>query len=173
MVHNIRLFESTATDFSTNGLGCLHEATSCRITEERNGIYELTLSYPTNGHLYEDLVNNAIIVAKPNPFANPQAFRIYSLSKPIRGIVTYNAAHISYDISNYPVNTPVSTSAGTSIQAAFNALNSHIVVPAGQAFPFTFTKNETGSHGTIQVGKLDLKKPVSVKMHLVELMDLF
>ena len=39
------LFESNAKNFDTYGIGVLRDATSCEITEERNGPYELTLKY--------------------------------------------------------------------------------------------------------------------------------
>ena len=39
------LFSATATSFDTFGIGVLKDATSCEITEERNGVFELTLKY--------------------------------------------------------------------------------------------------------------------------------
>lgn len=41
----IRLFESTATSFQTNGLGGLSEALKCEVVEERNGSFELEMEY--------------------------------------------------------------------------------------------------------------------------------
>ncbi len=50
MVDNmIRLFESTARSFSTNGLGALSEASKCEVVEERNGSFELELEYHVSG----------------------------------------------------------------------------------------------------------------------------
>lgn len=46
------LFEANAKNFDTYGIGVLRDATSCEITEERNGPYELTLKYPINGSFY-------------------------------------------------------------------------------------------------------------------------
>ena len=43
------LFSATSTSFDTFGIGVLKDTTSCEITEERNGAYELTLKYPING----------------------------------------------------------------------------------------------------------------------------
>ena len=45
MVHNIRLFASTTTEFESNGLGSLFEATKCQVTEEANGSFELEMDY--------------------------------------------------------------------------------------------------------------------------------
>ena len=100
----IRLFESTATSFQTNGLGCLSDALKCEVVEERNGAFELELEYYISGKRFADLKLRRIIVAKPNPFANPQPFRIYYISKPINGLVTIKAEHISYDMTGYPVS---------------------------------------------------------------------
>ena len=93
------LYESTATSFNTFGLGALAETTSCVVTEERNGKYELELKYPVNGAYYDELQLERIIKAKPNDTAAPQAFRIYRISKPMKGNVTVFAQHISYDLA--------------------------------------------------------------------------
>ena len=82
------LFESTAKSFDNYGIGVLRDTTSCEITEERNGPYELTLKYPINGALYGYIKKERIIVAKPNDLAKNQAFRIYKISIPINGIIT-------------------------------------------------------------------------------------
>lgn len=99
----IRLFDSTATSFVTNGLGSLPDASKCEVTEERNGSFELEMEYHISGKRYSDLGLRKILVAKPNPYAKPQPFRIYEISKPIGGLVTVKAEHISYDMSGYPV----------------------------------------------------------------------
>lgn len=39
------LFPEGQKDFSTNGLGRLPDAISCKVTEERNGQYELHMEY--------------------------------------------------------------------------------------------------------------------------------
>jgi len=99
----ITLFESTETEFTSNGLGGLIDATECKVTEERNGTYELEMNYPVTGSHYSDLLLRRIIRVKPNRYSDPQPFRIYQISKPINGIVTVNAEHISYDLSGIPV----------------------------------------------------------------------
>ena len=101
MVDNIKLFNQSAIVFTSNGIGFLSEATKCVVEEERNGIFELELEYPMTGRRFSDLQLRNIIVAKPNPYDDPQPFRIYQISKPIKGIVTVNARHISYDLSDW------------------------------------------------------------------------
>lgn len=96
----ITLYECTEKAFSHNGLGSLPDAASCYVTEERNGEYELEMEYPLTGRRYTELQKRRIIFAKPNPYDDPQPFRIYAITKPLHGIVTVHAAHISYDTSD-------------------------------------------------------------------------
>ena len=97
------LFDKTATSFLTNGLGTLVDAISCKVTEERNGIYELQMVYPESGIHFADIELQSIIYAQPFSGANPQPFRIYKISKPLNGKVQIDAQHISYQLSNIPV----------------------------------------------------------------------
>ena len=101
------LFDKTATTWTTNGLGRLSEAISCKVTEERNGEYELEMQYPVSGHLFHYLLNDNVIYAKAfegtdndHPY---QPFRIYKVSKPLSGKVTVSARHNSYRLSYTPV----------------------------------------------------------------------
>ena len=91
----MKIFENTATNFTTNGLGPLPDATSAVVTEEINGIFELQFEYPITGLHYAEIKRNRLVVCKPNHYDTEQAFRIYSISKPIGGIVTVNARHIA------------------------------------------------------------------------------
>ncbi len=91
----MKIFENTATTFTTNGLGPLPDATSAVVTEEINGIFELQFEYPITGLHYAEIKRNRLVVCKPNHYDPEQAFRIYSISKPIGGIVTVNARHIA------------------------------------------------------------------------------
>lgn len=97
------LYKADAINFSTFGIGVLVDCTSCLVTEERNGSYELTLKYPTNGQLFSEIKEERIIKAKPNDTSSPQAFRIYRITIPINGIVTVYAQHISYDLADVSV----------------------------------------------------------------------
>lgn len=97
------LYPSNATDFSTYGLGALTDTISCEVTEERNGVFECLLKYPITGQHYDSISKECIIKAKPNDTAEPQAFRIYRITKPLNGIVTIYGQHISYDLANVPM----------------------------------------------------------------------
>lgn len=145
----ILLFESNATEFDTNGLGTLPDATYCVVTEERNGEYELEMDYPVEGLRYSQLALRRIILAKPNTYSQPQPFRIYSISKPINGVVTINAEHISYDLSGYSVK-PFSAS---SCALALQGLKLNSVTD----FPFTFWTDKSVS------GDFDVITPKSIR----------
>ena len=131
----ITLHESTETSFTTNGLGALSDAILCEVTEERNGEFELEMEYPVTGIRYKELQLRRIIMAKPNPYSDSQPFRIYAITKPINGIVTVNAAHISYDMSGYPVSAFVADT----IQNAFINMKSASAVNC----PFSFSTDKT------------------------------
>lgn len=103
----------------------LKDAVKCEVTEERNGMYELELEYPVAGQYFSDIAANCYIKAKPNSTADPQLFRIYSVSKPILGTVTVNAEHISYALSHYPIRelTTTKTTALAAISRVLSAAN--------------------------------------------------
>ena len=93
------LYESTETEFTGNGIGVLSDTISCKVTEERNGIFELVMQYPMNGIHYEDIRHSQILKVKLYARPNAQLFRIYSISKPINGVVTIDAEHVSYQLA--------------------------------------------------------------------------
>lgn len=95
----IILYEEDELRFETLGLGILKDATSCSVEETLDCTYELEMNYPVNGQFYSKLRIGRIIYAKPNPYESGQPFRIYQITRPINGIVTVNAAHISYDLN--------------------------------------------------------------------------
>lgn len=97
------LYDPLETQFDSNGIGLLTDAISCIVEEERNGSFELTLQYPQEGRLAEHITEDAVIKAKPNDKDDDQLFRIYKSGKPIGGVNTYYAEHISYELNMNPV----------------------------------------------------------------------
>ena len=97
------LYESTEKQFNHNGIGTLADAISCIVIEERNGSYELEMEYPLGGIHYEEIKNNNIVLAVPSDGKQAQPFRIYKITRPIGGVVSVYAEHISYDLSGIPV----------------------------------------------------------------------
>ena len=100
----IVLYDTKELEFKTLGIGILRDAITVSVTEELNGLFELTMEYPIDGYLFNELKFTRIICCKSNPYSKPQPFRIYSISTPINRTVTINAAHISYDLSGYIVD---------------------------------------------------------------------
>lgn len=97
------LYSATETAFVSNGLGRLSDAISCNVVEERNGIYELTMTYPIDGIHFSDLEEGRIILAKPFEGGLSQPFIIYRIERPLNGICTIKAEHISYRLNNIVV----------------------------------------------------------------------
>lgn len=90
---------------TTYGLGALSDCLGCSVSEERNGLYELSMTYPANGIHAEDIQPNRFIKAKPNYTDGPQLFRIYKVGKAINGRFEVNAQHISYDLGGKVITT--------------------------------------------------------------------
>ena len=124
------LYRATETNFDHNGIGILSACVSCEVTEEANGAFELAMTYPMDGIHFAEIGDRAIIKAKADQFRQPQLFRVYAISKPMNGIVTVLAEHISYDLSGIPVK-PFSASTASS---ALTGLKNNAVVDC----PFDF-----------------------------------
>lgn len=136
------LYDAFETEFNTNGIGLLTDAISCIVTEERNGIYELELSYPVQGHLYDYLCEEAIIRAKANDEDTPQLFRIYQSGKTINNITTWYAEHISYELNGNPVEKFSVNNVNASV--ALNRLLEKAVIPHKfKAYSDILTTNST------------------------------
>lgn len=131
------LFAPSATTFTTNGIGRLSDALTCVVREERNGAFELEMTYPLGGKHFIDIVHSAIIVAKPSARRGLQAFRIYKISKPLNGKVKILAQHISYQLSFIPVQ-PFSAS---SLAGALSGFATNAV----ETCPFTLTADFTSN----------------------------
>lgn len=132
------LYAETETQFNTNGIGRLSDAISCKVTEERNGVYDLEMVYPITGQHYSEIQKYSLIYATPADGKAPQPFEVYRISSPINGRVAIFAHHISYRL-NKTVTTGGNVEA--SPQACTQALQSLIdnaILPTGQSFGFTF-----------------------------------
>jgi phage minor structural protein len=149
------LYVANETNFDKIGLGMLPDCTSCIVTEERNGVYELEFSYPITGVNYQELSPDRIVKAKPNERSEPQLFRIYRNSKPLNGIVKFYAQHISYDL-NTMVVLPF-TLKGVPAQAALKRILSDCI--ATESRPNRFVP------GTVTVGSgtVEIKEPTPAR----------
>lgn len=86
-----------------SGKGILTDALSCTVTEEINGAYELVMKYPIFGNHGSSIAERDVIEAKPHPGSQTQPFRIYRITRPLNGVITVYARHISYDLNDVPV----------------------------------------------------------------------
>ena len=89
-------------------LGVLENAISATVEEERNGNFELIVSYPINDDLYLSLEEENIIVANANDTLKDQKFVIYKVSKYMKNQITVYARHISFDLMHDILENEVS-----------------------------------------------------------------
>lgn len=98
-------YPNSSSSFTGHGIGDLIEATE--VIAEENGSegheWELSFNYPENGALFNYILLGNIVVAKANNYQQPQAFRIYSITKDLNHMITVACQHISYDLANIPV----------------------------------------------------------------------
>lgn len=134
------LYETTETEFASNGLGRLRDCIECRVVEERNGIYECDFQYPLNGSNYEDIQIGRIIGVTHDDSGDIQPFDIVSYSKPIDGIVTFHCTHISYRQSYMTVT-------GTNIGSLADAFALLSTAQPSNPFSYDTDKSSTGYLG--------------------------
>lgn len=130
------LFEKTETAFNNNGLGRLRECISCVVTEERNGIYECDFELPVTSSDYKDVQIGRIIGVTHDDSDDIQPFDIVSYTKPIDGIVTFHAVHISYRQSYMTVT-------GSNINSLSDAFT--LLGTAEPSNPFIYNTDKTSS----------------------------
>ena len=145
----IILYDTKELEFKTLGLGILRDAIKVSVTEELNGLFELTMEYPIDGYLFNELKFTRIICCKSNPYSKPQPFRIYSISTPINRTVTINAAHISYDLSGFIVD-PFSA---RNLDETIMGLKNNVYGDC----PFNYV------HAVSESGELNVLEPKSVR----------
>ena len=131
---------------SDYGVGVLSDCLSCKVHEERNGAFELTMEYASEGIHAESIVPNAILKVKPNYTDNPQLFRIYKVGKTINGRFEVNAQHISYDLSGKVITSGTASSCTAAC-----------LLLTGKAGNFTITTDKSVS------ADFSVKEPSSVR----------
>ncbi len=146
------LYEAGETAFTTNGLGRLADALACIVTEERNGAYELEMTYPVLGIHYGDLKEERLIYVPHDDTGTRQPFEIYKITRPMDGIVTVYAKHISYQLSKIAVRPFTAQTIAETMQA--------LQTNAVDACPFTFWTDKTTT------GRFTLEVPQSIRSTL-------
>lgn len=143
------LYESTETQFTSNGLGRLVDTISATVTEGRNGVYELEFRYPIEGEKYRLLREGRIVAATHDETGDVQPFILYKRTATMDGLVTFNAYHLSYRLSNIVV-MPFTASGITEAMA-------DIVPNSANLNPFTFWTDKVVS------SQFSLDEPRSVR----------
>lgn len=114
------LYESDEKEFWSKGLGPLSDAEKCTVTEERNGAYTLSMTYPIDGAQADKIANNRIIKADNAYDLKNQLFIIKTVT-PIMtetGKISLSvyAEHISYITNDLSIPPELSLT-GTAQQA--------------------------------------------------------
>lgn len=138
-----RLYAPETAEFDNNGIGVLSDVISCR-AYPAFGSDELKMSYPLTGIHYADIHIRSILVVKPDPFRDPQPYRVYKITRPMSGTVTIYARHIAYDLSG----TIVAPFSASSVADALNGLKTNAVTDC----PFSFhTDKDTSADFAVKV----------------------
>lgn len=150
-----RLFEKDATSFTNYGICPLIDATDCKVTEERNGGFTLSLSYPSKGRWATELTVDRIILADPCDNASQaEPFRITKIEYDIAGNIEVEAVHISYQLTSMVVNK---TSVNTRYPASFwSKMDTNLISTSN---PFTFNTDMTDASQTVHTFAYDKPNP--------------
>lgn len=123
------LYEATEIDFNHNGLGLLTEMYNVDVAEQRNGLFQLKATYPTDGRLYKEMIVGNIILAKPNATDNLHAFRIVvSDLDAFTNTVQIEADSITYDLTHNLIKHVVLNGDGQTAMSQLQAatMNPHL-----------------------------------------------
>ncbi|KGL45677.1 phage tail spike protein [Listeria newyorkensis] len=133
-----RLYDANTTDFNNNGIGVLTDSFDWIVRQEANGTYELEFKYVKDGMYFDEIKNQNIVKAKAGFREQEQLFTIYAVSKPMNGIVTVKAEHISYRLHYNPLKGKITVQNGT----AGYMLNQ---ILSNTVYPHSFTGTSTST----------------------------
>lgn len=158
------LYDSEATEYTNNGIGVLSECKEPDVEQRDDNYYELWFSYPIktenpNAVQWNEIKERSIIRCKPSPDESIQTFRAYSIIPSINGNVSIKTAHISYDLSGYPVQPFDAYSAA----AAMAHLSSDSVLDSG----FTFWTD------IVSQKELHIREPMSIRAVLAKIQQIY
>ena len=136
----------------------LTDALVCEITEERNGVYELYMEYPSDGRGAGSIAPDMVITAptsepRTGSTSTVQPFRVYKIERGLDGRLIVYAEHISYEL----LNIPVAPFTASGVSAALSGLVTNSV----QANPFSVSTDKT------TVGSFTLDTPTAFRPLLV------
>lgn len=127
---------------TSNGLGIITPI-SGEVREKLNGEYEFTFTVGMSEKRYSELGCGTVVQVEAGETAGLQLFRIHKITKPMNGIVTVYARHITYDLNKAAV-MPFSA---TGASAALSGLISHLV----GSYPFTVSTDITNTSSAFAI----------------------
>lgn len=130
------IYEYDEAAWTSNGLGRLYDCLTAEVTEERNGIFEAEFTYPIGGANFDLIKKGRIVALTHDDSGVVQPFQIVTITRPIDGIVTFRAVHISYRLNG-------AVAVGSDIGSMAAALN--LVNNASPDFGFTITSDITST----------------------------
>ena len=130
----IKLFNSTDTDFTSNGERVIHPLKAV-VTKEDNGDYFLSIEDTLES---QDVYEHGMIITADTPFGN-QAFRIDSPERK-NNRITFKAWHIFYDTSRFVIQDCYI------VDKNCNDALDHLLLNCDVTPNFTTTSNIPGEH---------------------------
>lgn len=143
------LYEQNETLFENNGIGILHDAETCTVTEVRNGEFELEMEYPLNGDWIGEIRTERYILAKPNDFDEPHAFRIYETDDDLDGKKRIVKAVTSTDSLSGILVKPFAAVTSTPMNV-WERIKAHAVDPINIEFATDITTTSAIQHDEIK-----------------------
>lgn len=136
---------ATLVSDRTGGVGEITGAFDGRAIEEANGLKEIFFKLSIDSPRYSQIEVGSYLKVKADEYHDLQIYEIYRITKPIDGIVTIYAQHISYILGKATVNPFTSTGITQTCQ---NMLQNLV-----GTYPFTFTSDivNTESSFTLDV----------------------
>ena len=119
----LKIFPSNTTDFS--GIhGYLPDAISCKVTEERNGAFDLEMEYPLNGSRYSEIAEGAIILSSHDDSKEEQPFRVYNIKRDDKTAKIKARHRVQMILQRMPVRPyPRNSQTVASVMTALNAMS--------------------------------------------------
>lgn len=143
------LYEQNETLFENNGIGILHDSETCTVTEVRNGEFELEMEYPLNGDWIGEIRTERYILAKPNDFDEPHAFRIYETDDDLDGKKRTVKAVTSTDSLSGILVKPFAAVTSTPMNV-WERIKAHAVDPINIKFATDITTTSAMQHDEIK-----------------------
>ena len=129
----------------TGGIGDITGAYDGVAVEEANGLKEITFKLPISSPRYSELAVGSYVKVKVDEFHVPQIYEVYKITKPMKGIVTVKAQHISYILGK----ATVMPFEATGITMVTTKMIQNLV----GTFPFTFDSDIVNSASAFKIDK--------------------